>query len=411
VNAELPSARDLEAHIRTNVFRSAHADEAKLRVGIEVEFIPVSFSDRSPVPVENEERTGFADLLRTQGRIQGWQESRSSKGAPVFVVPGKGTFTFEPGGQVEFSTVAASSANAPLDALADVLLPLSIAANDRGIDLLHKGLDPLNDISRVPLRICAPRYLAMQEYFDSIGPFGVRMMRQTAAHQVNLDFGSHAEQRCRVLNRLAPYTIAIFANSTRYAGADTGHMSARANVWRRLDPARTGVLSESDDVSRTYFDFAVGAPWMTRRDDVGNYRPFSDWLEAGSVTVADWEDHLTTLFPEVRPKGYLEVRSADAIPPNWYAAPVALMAGLVYHKPSLDEAERLLPAANQDVLVRAGRFGLKDPAIAAMSRDLARLALEGCSRLGEDFISGDKLELARAYFETYTLRGKSPADD
>jgi glutamate--cysteine ligase len=404
-----PRHFELEQYVRNRVFRGARTDEAALRVGIEVEFIPVGASDRLPTPVENDRRSGFADLLRAHGSKRGWLESRSSKGAPVFVVRGKGTFTFEPGGQVEFSTVAETSANPALDALDEVLLPLTDVARERDIEILHVGIDPLNDIARVPLRICAPRYLAMQEYFDSIGPYGVRMMRQTAAHQVNLDFGAHPDLRWRVLNRLTPYVIAMFANSRQYRGADTGHASTRADVWRRLDPARTGIFPEGDDASRTYLDFALGAPLMTQRGSAGEYRPFADWLADGMVAIEDWEEHLTTLFPEVRPKGYLEVRSADAISPEWYAAPVALLAGLVYSERALVEVEDLLPEADEALLVQAGRSGLKDAAIASVARDVGRLALEGCVTLGERFISGAHLERARTYFEIYTQRGRSPA--
>jgi glutamate--cysteine ligase len=214
-------------------------------------------------------------------------------------------------------------------------------------------------------------------------------MRQTAAIQISLDRGDDPAGRWRLLNDLAPYLIAIFTNSPRYLGEDTGHRSFRANCWRRLDPSRTGVAEPDDDAASAYARFALGAT-----DIVGG----------------DVDAHLTTLFPEVRPRGHFEVRSCDAIDPRWYAAPVVLLSALAYDARSSAEAA-LLAAESRPLLRVAGEQGLRDVSIARTARDLCQLALAGARRLGPAFIGGDALDRGVEYFATYTLRDQSPADD
>jgi glutamate--cysteine ligase len=116
------------------------------------------------------------------------------------------------------------------------------------------------------------------------------------------------------------------------------------------------------------------------------------------------------LFPEVRPRGYFEMRGADSIDPAWCAAPLALLGGLAYDDAAVADALDVLgdPAAR---LERAGRAGLRDPSVAAAAQQLADIALRGCARLGDEFLSGADLDVARAYFDRYTRRGRSPADD
>jgi glutamate--cysteine ligase len=123
-----------------------------------------------------------------------------------------------------------------------------------------------------------------------------------------------------------------------------------------------------------------------------------------------WETHLTTLFPEVRPRGHFEVRSCDAIDPMYYAAPLVLLTGLAYDPQSAREASLL--AGDSRVLLRtAGEQGLRDPAMARTARDLFELALAGVSRLGPDFCEARDLDTARAFFADFTARDRSPADD
>jgi glutamate--cysteine ligase len=125
----------------------------------------------------------------------------------------------------------------------------------------------------------------------------------------------------------------------------------------------------------------------------------------------EWHDHLSTLFPEVRPRGHFELRSADAVAPEWYPAPLALAAGLAYDSGAVRAAADLLGVPDPELLDRAGRTGLRDPDIARVAADLVQIALEGCRGLGPGYFHPTDLEQAKAFFERYTRRGRCPADD
>ena len=298
-----------------------------------------------------------------------------------------------------------------LGVLRGVILPLRAAAASAGIDLLAVGLDPYNSEQGAPMLLQARRYERMAEYLARRGPAGARMMRQTAAFQISLDFDDEPWLRWRVLNAAAPFFVAIFANSPIYDGERTGHQSSRAEVWRKLDPARTGLPYQEDAPVQAYLDFALSAPAILLPDVEGEYRTFGEWLAGANPTREEWHEHLSTLFPEVRPRGHLELRSADAIPPEWYAAPLALAAGILYDSRALRAAADLLPPPDLGFLERAGRLGVHDPAIASTSADLFELALSGCAGLGPTYFHPSDLEQARAYFDRYTRRGRAPADD
>jgi glutamate--cysteine ligase len=232
------------------------------------------------------------------------------------------------------------------------------------------------------------------------------MMRQTASLQISLDWGAEPELRWRTLNALAPYLVAIFANSPIYAGEATGHRSFRSHTWRELDPLRTGIFGQADAAGE-YLHFALHAPAILLNGSEAS--PFHAYV--GEASQDDWWTHLTTLFPEVRPQGYVEVRSLDSVAPEWYAAPLALLAGITLHRQSLLEAADVLGPPDSTLLVRAGRIGVRDAAIQRVACDLWEIALRGCAALGEEFIASVDLECALAFRNSYTSRGRSPADD
>jgi glutamate--cysteine ligase len=134
-------------------------------------------------------------------------------------------------------------------------------------------------------------------------------------------------------------------------------------------------------------------------------------MSDGRRTRADWELHVSTLFPEVRPKGFFEIRSADMVNPRWIAAPVAFISGLVYDESAAAQAAELICHSDHSLLVRAGRDGLHDPAIASVARELSLLAIAGCRALGESYLSREDLDMFMEFVDRYPLNGKSPADD
>jgi glutamate--cysteine ligase len=382
-------------------------------VGVEVELLAHDSDTNRPIPLLRGVR-GLIPTIRRIAQRHGWTEFAAYDGTTRFDVPGRALISFEPGGQIEISSVPSTNVTQLVTGVNDVVAVLREALTDEGVVLRSIGIDPYNDAHDIPLQLQVERYRRMTDYFESIGPFGIRMMRQTAAIQVSVDRGSDPAARWRLLNDLAPYLIAIFANSPTYFGRDTGHQSFRAHCWRRLDPTRTGVAKQSDDPADAYARFALGANDMMRVDESAEgssaHRPFEHWLAQDDDAAERWTSHLTTLFPEVRARGHYEVRSCDAVAPEWYAAPIVFVAGLAYDERSSREASLL--AAESGALLRvAGERGLRDAGIARTARDLFQLALDGAGRLGAAYVSPEVLEVAANYYSTYTARERAPADD
>ena len=383
------------------------------RVGAEIEMLPFLADSGLPCPLEpaHDDDRCTLSLIRQHGDRSSWVERRSSKGAPYFVLPNGSMLTFEPGGQLELCTRPQASISRLLREVRATITDLKQAAIDAGIELASIGIDPRNDVRSVPLQLHSPRYERMTRYFESIGPSGVRMMRQTAATQMSLDPGCDPPCRWRLLLDLTPYLTAMFANSPRYAGESTGYQSFRARCWRLLDRSRTGIPDAELPACEAYARFALDAGDMSRTTADDSYRSFGEWMSDGQWTASEWSDHLTTLFPEVRPRGYLELRSIDALRPEMLAAPLILVAGLIYNEESTQDARRLLAAADEEMLNRAAECGLRDEEIARVATELVPLGIRGAKALGDDAVDGADLECAEEFYRTWTLARRSPADE
>ena len=304
--------------------------------------------------------------------------------------------SFEPGGQIEISTAPKPSASEGIDSTQSLVKMLRDAMSNAGIDLLAVGVDPFNAIDSVPLQLHRERYTGMTRYFDSVGPSGVQMMRQTAALQMNLERGEDPKSRWRLLNGLAPIVVALFANSRQYERRPTGWASYRAQLWRTLDPSRTGIIYDEAAHVERYLQFALDA--IAMRVDGSAYRPFREWIDDAAVKREDWLFHLSTLFPEVRPKEFFELRSADTIEPDTLAAPVVFVTSLVYDEESAHRAAEVVGAPSEQLLERAGRLGLADPEIRRIASRLVVLALDGGRRLGAEYIRRPHLAAAYQFF-------------
>jgi len=235
-------------------------------------------------------------------------------------------------------------------------------------------------------------------------------MRQTASIQVNVDAGVDPALTWTVLNALAPVLTATFANSRRYAGADTGHASFRAETWRQLDRGRTGLAWREGSPTAGYAEFALAANAMFVQSAEGDYLPFAEWVKRRVATADRVDAHLSTLFPEVRPRRWFEVRSIDALPPALYAAPVLMIAGVLLDADALQDAAAVLGRPDPALLGRAAVFGLNDPHLARLARDVAGIALDACGRMTRSCAPSD-VEEAKAFFDRYTMQARSPGDD
>jgi len=368
-------------------------------VGLELELIPILASTRKPALAIRGEKPSTVDTLSRVGRERRWVEQSAGEDPSSWKLPDGSGISFEPGGQLEISSKPHDTASSVIASTRELVEVLRAAMADEGIELIASGVDPYNDIGAVPLQLHRERYVGMTHYFESIGPSGVRMMRQTAALQINVERGQEPLSRWLLLNAIAPAVVALFSNSPSYAGRRINHASYRAHLWRTLDDSRTGIAYEENDPVAHYLSFALDAYAMRSGNQTRPYQTFRQWMRGGDIGMEDWHFHLSTLFPEVRPKEYFELRSADTIDVEWLAAPVLFVTGLIYDRESSQRAFEIVGTPNPDLLELAGIKGVAHPALRRMARALADIALDGAEALGEDYLSRRDVEMATAYFD------------
>ena len=327
-----------------------------LRIGTEHEKIPFYRANHSPVPYGGDK--GIRALLEGMRKRLGWDGIEDGGNLIGLYDPnGGGAISLEPGGQFELSGAPLDDAHATADELDRHLTVARSVAEPLGIGFLALGMSPKWSLAETPI-MPKHRYAIMARYMPKVGTRGLDMMFRTATVQVNLDFMSEKDMvaKMRVGLALQPAITALFANSPFTDGKLNGLLSARSEIWRHTDGARTGMLSfvfEPGMGFERYVDYALDVPlYFLKRG--GNYQDvagasFRDLL-AGRLgqapgeraTIADWANHLSTIFPEVRLKRYLEMRGADVGPPERIVALAALMAGLFYDPDSLGSAEALI---------------------------------------------------------------------
>src|SRR5204862_2310934 len=199
-----------------------------------------------------------------------------------------GRISFEPGGQLELSTSPHPTASSVVQSTRSLVGLLRATMEANGIDLVASGVDPYNDIGVVPLQLHRERYVGMTHYFESIGPSGVRMMRQTAALQINVERGDNPLARWLLLNAITPVVVALFSNSSSYAGKRVNHASYRAHLWRTLDDSRTGIAYDESDPISHYLAFALDAYAMRSGNRTRPYETFREWMRGADVSLDDW---------------------------------------------------------------------------------------------------------------------------
>jgi glutamate--cysteine ligase len=382
----------VEHFVRERCFAPAHGG----LVGIELEQLTVALDDPARCPDHAAVRRAVTDL------------------APL---AGGSRPTFEPGGQVELSSPPLCGAAAAGAALAGDLQAVSAAVAGAGARLVGAGLDPWREPCRV---VDEPRYRAMEAYFGDGGDEGRRMMCSTAALQVNLDIGEAALQgrRWRLGHTLGPTLVASFANSPFSRCRPTGRRSERAAIWAAVDASRVAPPEAGTaDPAGSWLRYALAARVMlirTRSDRfhaIGTALPFGRWMddghELGFPSLDDFEYHLGTLFPPVRPRGWLELRMIDALPDPWWRVAAAVVAAL-FDDPEATEAAERATTTSADLWVDAARHGLAHPALALAATTCFQAALDALPRLETDQAT---VSAAEAYFDRFVVRGRCPADD
>jgi len=315
----------------------------------------------------------------------GWYAPRSiSAHQAQLRLPAGSMVTVEPGGQVEISTPPTRSPEQLVSMATSDAATLTDLLDERGLVLGRQGTDPHRPPSRL---LQVPRYEAMQTAFDLIGPAGSRMMCSTASLQVCLDAGeaNQCATRWRAALALGPVLVAMFANSPNLAGHRTGWASSRLRATLGTCPPITLPPEPSDDPAGQWARLAMEAPVICVRGEGASWAApagltFGTWitdpLRVGRPpTFDDLDYHLSTLFPPVRPKGYLEIRYLDAQDGPRWVTPFALLAALMARPATLDQVLDLTEAS-AGRWFEAARDGLADPVLRQTAHSIAHLGAD-----------------------------------
>ena len=406
-------------------FRAGAKPRKQFRIGIEQEKIGAR---RNGGPVGYRGQDGIEEILaRLEGR--GFAAAREH-GHVVGLERGGERITIEPGGQLEFSGLARDTAAACRDALVAHVREVVAVARPLGVHFLGIGARPfgkLDDVDWLP----KARYDVMREFFPRQGRssrLAHHMMKMTATVQANFDYDSEADavDKMRTAYGVTSIVTAMFAGSPFADGQPTGDKSFRAAIWLETDEDRCGLpgfVFKPDFAFRDYVEWALDIPmFFVVRD--GNFKPvermpfrrfIAEGFEGEAATLRDWELHLSTLFPEVRLKRYIELRGADAGPMPMAAALGALWRGLLDDADARAAAWELVAnhslaereALRREVPRAALRATLGGRRLQELALELIRNADAGLARLpgGE----ADRPLLAPLW--GYAAAGRTPADD
>ncbi len=407
--------------------------EAAFRIGTEHEKIPFTLGRHEPVPYEGDK--GIRAILEGMRDVLGWDPIMEGPTIIGLADPrAGGAISLEPGGQFELSGAPLASIHETCSELNTHLAQLRTVAEPLGVGFLGLGMSPKWSRAETPV-MPKGRYKIMSGYMPKVGKLGLDMMFRTCTVQVNLDFSSEADmvQKLRVSLALQPIATALFANSPFTEGRPNGFLTFRSEIWRDTDNARSGMLPfafEDGMGFERYVDYALDVPmyFIKRGDayiDVAG-SSFRDLLAGRhpavpgeTATLADWINHLSTIFPEVRLKRYLEMRGADAGPWAKLCALPALWVGLLYDRQSLDAAWQLAKdwtaEERQTLRDEVPRLGLKATiggrTVQDIARDLLALSRAGLVRRRQLDSQGRDETRFLAPLEEVVATGRTPADD
>ncbi len=413
-------------------FEEGSKARQRFRIGTEHEKFPFTLEGLQPIPYEGP--GGIRALLEGMQELNGWEpimEGETIIGLADTI--GGGAISLEPGGQFELSGAPLTSihetcaeVNSHLEQVREVATPL-------GLGFLGLGMSPKWTLAETPV-MPKGRYRIMANYMPKVGSHGLDMMFRTCTVQVNLDFASEPDmvKKLRVGLALQPVATALFANSPFTEGKPNGFLSFRSEIWRDTDNARAGMMPfafEDGMGFERYVDYALDVPmyFIKRGDhyiDVAG-SSFRDLLAGRhaavpgeTATVSDWANHLSTIFPEVRLKRYLEMRGADGGPWAKLCALPALWTGLLYDETSLDAAWELAKGWSADERQAARdevpRLGFKAQvagrSMLDVARDVVAIARDGLKRRDMRDSQGRNEARFLDTLDESLSTGKTPAD-
>jgi glutamate--cysteine ligase len=386
----LARAADPVEVARAHIVEMALHESPGGRVGLELEF-------------------HLVDLAHPERRPTWTQVQELAAG--LLPMPSGSSVTVEPGGQLELSTPPTPDVASSVAALRADRAVLRQGLADAGYGSAPLGTDPARPARRVNP---SGRYVAMETHFAALGceTPGKAMMSATAALQVNLDAGPAAgwSQRLGLIRDLGPMLVAASACSPYLGGAASGWRSMRQEIWHGIDHSRSDPVPGAEP-TEAWASYALNAPIMLVRDGanatpVTERVPFRAWLRGAAPidrrpTLADLDYHLTTLFPPIRPRGYVEIRCIDALPDRWWPALAALTATLIDDDVAADRAAELCEPIHGAWQI-AARDGLGDRAV--------RTAVQGCVDIATRRCPPALRPELEAYAELIG-RGRTPGDE
>src|SRR6187401_711182 len=414
-------------------FEAGCKPPSEFRIGTEHEKTPFTLEGHHPVPYEGAK--GIEALLDGMKLLLGWEPIMEHGNIiGLYDVTGGGAISLEPGGQFELSGAPVETVHQTQAELMAHLAQVREIAAPLGIGFLGLGMTPSWSRSQIPV-MPKGRYKIMTSYMPKVGQYGLDMMYRTCTVQTNLDFSSEADmvRKLRVSVALQPVATALFANSPFTEGKPNGYLSFRSEIWRDTDNARAGMMPwafEDGMGFERYVDYALDVPmYFVKRGDTyidvsgSSFRDFFAGKLAGlpgeRPTISDWANHLSTIFPEVRLKRYLEMRGADGGPWRRLPSLSAFWVGLLYDDDVLEacwdlvkswtaeERQRLrddVPKLGFKAQVR-NRDGL------SLAEELLRLCSQGLGRRRRlDRNGRDETRYLRPLEESIA-RGITPAEE
>lgn len=403
----------------------------KWRIGTEHEKFAYRLSDLRPLEYEGE--SGVKALLEGLAQF-GWD--RVIEDGNLIALKGSdgSSITLEPAGQVELSGAPLDNIHETCQEVGDHLRQVKAIAADMDIGLIGLGYQPKWEREEMPW-MPKGRYKLMQRYMPTRGNLGLEMMQSTCTVQVNLDFDSEETmvQMFRISLALQPIATALWANSPFRHGKPSGYLSYRSHIWTDTDPDRTGTLPfvfKDGFGFERYVDYMLDVPMYfvyrngTYLDATG--QSFRDFM-AGKLpalpgefpTIQDWEDHLTTVFPEVRLKRYIEMRGADGGPWNRLCALSAFWVGLLYDDQSRMRAWDIIkdwtPEEHEALRYDVPKSALKTPfrggSVGDVALDVLEIAHDGLvARNRLDSVHRDESHFLNPLFQI-AESGLTPAED
>jgi glutamate--cysteine ligase len=400
-------------------------------VGLEIEKFGILGNTFEPLGYAGER--GVLGVLEQLADRYGWHEKREGATGPVIgLTRDEASVSLEPGAQIELGTEPCADLHALARSLDELLEELLSVGRGLGYEWLEVGFHPLAsqaELGWVPKR----RYPIMREYLPTRGSGALEMMRRTATVQASFDYASEADalRKLGVALRIAPLLNAMTANSPLVEGRLSGHKSTRGLTWLQMDPARSGLIapiwSKASPSYRDYAEWALDAGmFFFMRDgrlvpNTGQtFRSFlRDGYAGNRATVSDWSQHLNTVFPEVRLRRTLEVRSCDALPSSLTLGVPALLVGVLYDSTALEQAREFFGRFDHATVEQARpelvRQGLEarigHTSARALAETLLDIATVGLRRRARIDAEGRDETHYLAGLRELVERGRSPADE